>query len=465
MIKKLLALCTIALTVLVLVIVSCNPEPSPPTASNPTPAPVTSVLPAEHPRDFPENLKRLTEEDKQKALEIALSTPEAQEQLKQESKYKTDIGWIALNPNPEGEGYSGYRKFDYEIVEEGIPRGEVDITPPGSSERVVSEGVPDDAEIYPVVTIWFEEPVYWIISVAVDLKAKKVVFTESYPNHLGRPDRFPPTMLQINATPSQAEYKPGQPVQLDFTFHNDYSEPVILSNPPETLVLHHDMPGNTEDWIVRSYPGGTEQLIIDEGQTAAYQFVWDQKDDDDKQVAPGHYYLRVYERPVSQAGKKGMSLGQEFEVFIQYEQGAMIKTIEVNQSQTVSGLPLLQEDTEILTELTVTLKQVELSEERAQFYALATLPGYTYNSPHDYSAMHWIRCADAEYTFSNITKDAGCADKRADEEGIWLMWGYVNPRDQVPKDAKELTFRIFMSFDNRPSKELHGPWEFKVPLD
>jgi len=265
--KKPLSLCIIALAGLVLVSVGCNPEPSPPPVPNPTPAPVTSVLPAEHLRDFPENMKRLTEEEKQKAMEIALGTPEAQEQLKQESRYKTDIGWIALNPNPEGEGYSGYRKFDYEIVAEGIPRGKVDITPPGSPERVVSVGVPDDAEIYPDVTICFGEPVEWIITVAIDLEAEKAVYVESYPNHLGHPDRFSPNMLEINATPSQAEYKPGQQVKLDFTFHNVYSEPVILSSPPETLVLHHDMPGNTEDWTIRSYLGGTGQLIIDEGQT------------------------------------------------------------------------------------------------------------------------------------------------------------------------------------------------------
>ncbi len=75
--KKPLALCTIVLTVLVLVFGGCNSEPSPPPIPSPAPAPVTSVLPAEHPRDFPENLKQLTEEEKQKALEITLGTPEA----------------------------------------------------------------------------------------------------------------------------------------------------------------------------------------------------------------------------------------------------------------------------------------------------------------------------------------------------------------------------------------------------
>lgn len=161
----------------------CAGTPSPSPGPTPAPAPVSSVLPAEHPRDFPENLRWLTDEEKEQAVTIALGTPEAQEWLKKESRYKTSIDWIALNPNPEGEGYSGYRRFEYGIVAEGIPRGEVDITPPGSPERVVSLGVPDDAEIYPNVTIWFGESARWVVSVAVDLKTGKAVYAEGYPNY------------------------------------------------------------------------------------------------------------------------------------------------------------------------------------------------------------------------------------------------------------------------------------------
>ena len=155
-----------------------------PTA-NPQPAPVSAVLPAEHPTDFPKNLRWLTEEEKEKAIEIALSATPAQEWRQKESQYKTSIDWIALTPNPDGEGYSGYRKFEYEIVEKGIPRGTVDITPPGSPERIVSVGVPDDAEIYPDVTIVFGEPGKWIVSVAVDLEAGRVVYAEGYPFRTG----------------------------------------------------------------------------------------------------------------------------------------------------------------------------------------------------------------------------------------------------------------------------------------
>ena len=151
----------------------------------PAPAPVSEVLPAEHGTDFPENLRWLTEEEKEKAVEIALGASVAQEWRQRESQYETFIDWIALNPSSSGEGYSGYRRFEYEIVAEGIPRGTVDVTPPGSPERIVSVGVPEDAEIYPNVTIRFGEPAKWIVSVAVDLGAEKVVYDEGYPFRTG----------------------------------------------------------------------------------------------------------------------------------------------------------------------------------------------------------------------------------------------------------------------------------------
>ncbi|MBI2853107.1 MAG: hypothetical protein HYX84_08460 [Chloroflexi bacterium] len=443
-------------------------EPTPPPSGpapylTPTPAPVTGILPAEHPRDFPENLRELTDEEKQKAINIALATPEAQEQLKQSSNYTATIGWIALFPNKEGEGYSGYKKFDYGIVKEGIPRGEVDVTPPGSPERVVSIGVPEDAGIYPVVDIGWREPLWWNMSVAIDLKTEKVVFIENYPNHLGRPDRFPPEMLEVSAVPSRAEYTPGQPVELDFTLRNVYSEPVILSSPPEVWVLRHDLPGNMNDWIIRSYAPGSGEIAIGQGETSTYKFTWDQKDDAGNQVAPGYYYVLFAERPESQSGKESRRSWGEVEVLIQYEQGAMKKTIDLNLSQTVSGLPSPLEGVAASTGLTLTLKRVELSEKGAKFYAVATLPGYQPAGPLDYT--NWISCADAEYSFSGITKDAGCAHEGQAAEGIRLWWGYVNPVDQVAGDARELVFKVYMNLDGHPRQELFGPWEFRIPLE
>ncbi|MBI2860310.1 MAG: hypothetical protein HYX91_02235 [Chloroflexi bacterium] len=158
---------------------AAGPQPAP------VPTPVSEVLPAEHPTDFPRNLRRLTEAEKGRAIEISLDTPAAREQRQKDSQYRTHISWIALDPSREGEGYSGYRKFDYDIVEKGIPRGTMDVTPPGSPERIVSVGVPDDAEIYPNVTISFGEPPRWIVSVAVDLDAEKAVYVEEYPFRTG----------------------------------------------------------------------------------------------------------------------------------------------------------------------------------------------------------------------------------------------------------------------------------------
>ena len=62
--------------------------------SQPAPAPVSEVLPAEHPTDFPENLRWLTEEEKDRLIEIALSTPAALEWQQKESQYQTSIDWI-----------------------------------------------------------------------------------------------------------------------------------------------------------------------------------------------------------------------------------------------------------------------------------------------------------------------------------------------------------------------------------
>lgn len=147
--------------------------------------PVSSVMTDELPTDFPENLRWLTDEEKQKIIDIALNTPAAQEWLQKESQYKTNIDWIALNPDHEGEGYSGYQHFEYEIVGKGIPRGTLDITPADSHTTYRFTGVPEDAEIYPNVTIWFGEPARWVVSVAVDLEAERAVYVEDYPFRTG----------------------------------------------------------------------------------------------------------------------------------------------------------------------------------------------------------------------------------------------------------------------------------------
>ena len=153
------------LVVIVLLASGCSQQPSPPPAA---------VTPKEGPRWFPENLRWLTDEEKNKAIEIALNTPSALEWQQKESQYKTVVGWIVLSRNPSGEGYSGYSKFEYGAVETGIPtQVSGDLGPLGNTS---------DAELYPNVTIWFGEPNKWVVSVAVDLKTEGAVFEEGYPS-------------------------------------------------------------------------------------------------------------------------------------------------------------------------------------------------------------------------------------------------------------------------------------------
>ena len=113
------------------------------------------------------NLRWLTDEEKNTVMEIALNTAKAKGWLQEEDKYGIGLSWKAM-----WDG--GYRVFPYEAVVEGIP----------------SYVPAEEAEfIYPNVTIWSGEPAENIISVAVDLDTKEVVYDESYPN-LSHPDRF-----------------------------------------------------------------------------------------------------------------------------------------------------------------------------------------------------------------------------------------------------------------------------------
>mgnify|MGYP001090198506 CR=1 FL=1 len=125
------------------------------------------------------------------------------------------------------------------------------------------------------------------------------------------------------------------------------------------------------------------------------------------------------------------------EVLLQYPQGAMEKTIEVNQSQIVNGV-------------TITLERVELSWKEAKFYAFATPPGYSLRQ-----GPAW-----AQYTADGITKDAGPSGVGFQEDGMRLSWGTDRFwSDPVPSDAKELTFTI------NEFGDWQGPWEFQVPLE
>ncbi len=143
------------LFVLAIVTVGCS-EPAP----APQPAPVSGILPAEHPTDFPENLRWLTEDEKAGLIDIALNSPEAKEARESYGVYRTSLMWVAMMKNESG-GMSIW-SFDYEMVD-NIP-----------------DNVPKDAALYSEVEIYFGEPEQLLMRIAVELENEKVVHVESH---------------------------------------------------------------------------------------------------------------------------------------------------------------------------------------------------------------------------------------------------------------------------------------------
>ena len=107
-------------------------------------------------------LRNLTEEEKSRAIQIALNTSEAQAQLEQGITYKSDLNWVAIVW--QFSRASEIHVFDYDEWETGIP-----------------SNIPRSAVIYSWVGLTFGEPERLLVGVAVDLATGKAVFVQSFP--------------------------------------------------------------------------------------------------------------------------------------------------------------------------------------------------------------------------------------------------------------------------------------------
>jgi hypothetical protein len=154
--KKGLLLAVVLLMGIALVVGGCSE--SPPEEYN---EPPENTEEFENPRWFSDSMRWLTDDEKDKVIEIALSTSEALRELEEESVYKAEVDWIAMDN-------STWWVLDYETVEAGIPAY-----------------VPKSAVIYPRVLIHFGEPEQWQVMVAVDLDTEEVVFVEENPARNG----------------------------------------------------------------------------------------------------------------------------------------------------------------------------------------------------------------------------------------------------------------------------------------
>jgi hypothetical protein len=107
-------------------------------------------------------LTSLTDAEWEKALQIALETPEVKMQIENNIPYKTQRGWVGI-----------VWKFSHAAELWGIDYG----TP----ESNIPPEVPGSAVIYPQISLLFGEPERLLIRVAVDLAAQKAVHIEQYP--------------------------------------------------------------------------------------------------------------------------------------------------------------------------------------------------------------------------------------------------------------------------------------------
>lgn len=212
------------------------------------------------------------------------------------------------------------------------------------------------------------------------------------------------------------------------------------------------LPG--QEGVVESFAPGSGQVKLAQGESVTYTLVWDQRDSGGRQVAPGYYNPNIKAKDIVINGRAAGGIGTAVKVLIQYPQGAMEKTIEVNQSQTANGF-------------TITLERVELTSMATKFYAFVIPPDYSPPEgedaelpPHRIPYLSDLRPVHATYTFDGVTKDARSADLDIRGDGIILAWAHpFEPLDPVPADAKELTFTIPRFGD------WEGPWEFKIPLE
>lgn len=158
--RKGLWLAASLLVVMVLLVGGCA-ESTP----SPQPAPVSEGPSAGHPQGM-KSPRLLTDEEKEKVIEIALKNPEALKQFEKDSHYNTKLNWIAIVW--ENSELSEWWKIEYDWK-----------TDPNLGR------VSGAAEFYSEVVINFGEPPQWQIYVAVNPDTGKAVVVQENPFRTG----------------------------------------------------------------------------------------------------------------------------------------------------------------------------------------------------------------------------------------------------------------------------------------
>jgi|Deesub1362A_J573_1020465.scaffolds.fasta_scaffold02540_5 hypothetical protein len=254
---------------------------------------------------------------------------------------------------------------------------------------------------------------------------------------------------ELTIKTNKLSYLPGEDVEVRITFENKGSSEITLIFPPPEIDIVQWVSGK----IVRSFSPAHEKIVVQPNEKLSHTIKWDQKNEEGEQVFGNYYIDTGIERMVKRSlrGELDNSMlellyhARSERILIQYPQGAMNKTIELNQSKTVN-------------EITVILQKVKLSESQAKIYVLAKLPmpepTPTPEIPLPEPTPPDISCTAYYIVDNGEKKDAGRVKIRVFEDDYRVTWTI----DPIPSDAKEMRF-VVLRFG-----EFIGPWEFQVAL-
>lgn len=155
----------------------------------------------------------------------------------------------------------------------------------------------------------------------------------------------------VGVVPSKTVYMPGEEIELELVLNNESIEPVFVGSLPPSLIIHKTGEDPESIKAVHTFPAGTDEVKVGVNEKVSYgKLTWDQKDESGNQVPPGWYNCEIkYTVRKESPPPMDWGAGSGKRIFlIQYPQGAMEKTIEVNQSQTVN-------------DITVTLERIDLN--------------------------------------------------------------------------------------------------------
>ncbi len=273
--------------------------------------------------------------------------------------------------------------------------------------------------------------------------------------------------VQIDLVPDKLVYAAGEPVHMQLVLTNTSQgkvKSVVISQPAIDLVaagvFAHPLPPNAPSTQVgnpvKTFPAGNDQTRLAVGEKVSYDLTWDQRDVDGKQVAPGWYYYEsdyfFREESLDEPVHGGL---RNRAFLIQYPQGAMQRTILVNQSRMVGKTDL--------GDVVMTLQRIELNEMGASFYVEISSPNDAASTDGRPDWVGRVFPSSAQYVIDGVVKEARAPGNQFLENAVHLRWGASpdqdNYLDPVPVDARELTFVI-----PELGTDWKGPWEFKIPL-